>query len=159
MFEWSNSPIVYRTTETWKQIYEVAKHYFSVKIAAYHYYGTAKSTYSQYLQEERVNYKKYFYALRPLLAGQSIQEHQCPPPVLFDTLMKMDMPVELRGGIEALLELKKMSEEREAGEPIPVIQKFIADEISRQKIYLEDFADDRKTEWGYLDECFLKVLG
>uniref|UniRef100_UPI000B2CF9EC nucleotidyltransferase domain-containing protein n=1 Tax=Clostridium sp. NkU-1 TaxID=1095009 RepID=UPI000B2CF9EC len=133
LFEWSKSPIVYKTTELWKQIYDEAKSYFSMKVAAYHYYGTANSTYRQYLQEDSVKYKKYFYALRPLLAGKYIQEYQCPQPVLFDDLMKMDMPAELRNGIDELLEIKKRSDEREKGVQIPIIREFIINEIGRQK--------------------------
>lgn len=60
LFEWSNSPIVYKTTEQWKKIYEEVREYFSVKAAAYHYYGTANNTYKKYLQEELIKYKKYF---------------------------------------------------------------------------------------------------
>lgn len=158
LFEWSNSPIIYKTTRLWEQIYETAKNYFSVKAAAYHYYGTANSTYKQYLQDEMVKYKKYFYALRPLLAGKYIQEYQCPPPVLFDELMKIDMPVELCRGIVELLEIKKRSDEREKDVQIPVIQNFIADEIDRQKAYVDSIADDRRGEWGELNDVFVKVL-
>lgn len=82
LFEWSRSPIVYKTTELWKQIYDEVKSYFSVKVAAYHYYGTAKSIYIQYLQEESVKYKKYFYALRPLLAVKYIQEYQSSTSII-----------------------------------------------------------------------------
>lgn len=158
LFEWSNSPVVYKTTEKWKEIYETARNYFSVKAAAYHYYGTANSTYHQYLTEERVNYKKYFYALRPLLAGQYIQENQCPPPVLFDDLMKMDMPKELRQGIVDLLEIKKKSNEKEKGVQIPVIRDFIEKELVNQKFCAAELEDDRKKEWGELNQIFLKML-
>lgn len=95
LFEWGNSPIVYKTTKLWKEIYEKSKKYFSVKAAAYHYYSIANNTYQQYLQDEFVRYKKYFYVLRPLLAGKYIQKYNCPPPVLFDELMQLDMPTEL----------------------------------------------------------------
>lgn len=159
IFEWSNSPIVYKTTEVWNQIYDIAKYYFSVKAAAYHYYGTANSTFRKHLKENYVKYKKYFYALRPLLAGKYIQENKCPPPVLFDDLMKMDMPTELRIGIEELLEIKKKSDERESGLQIPVIQDFIVDEIIRQKVYLDSVDDDRTQEWKKLNKCFQKILG
>lgn len=158
LFEWSNSPVVYKTTESWQQIYNETKNYFSVKAAAYHYYGTAKSTYSQYLQEESANYKKYFYALRPLLAGMFIQIHQCPPPVLFNELLKMEMPSELRNGIGELLELKIKSNESEKGKQIPVIKDFIINEIASQKAYVEGIPDDKNHDWEKLDDIFLKIL-
>ena len=74
LFEWSGSPVVYRTTDEWTKIKEVSKRYFSEKAAVYHYYGTAKSTLQGYLQGDMVKYKKYFYALRPLLAAQYIEK-------------------------------------------------------------------------------------
>ena len=83
LFEWSNSPIVYYTTEEWKRIYDrVACNYFACKPALYHYYGTANKNYHEYLCEDMVKYKKYFYVLRPILACKWIEEKKCPPPVL-----------------------------------------------------------------------------
>lgn len=158
LFEWSNSPVVYRTTDTWAHIYAAAKHYFSVKASLYHYYGTANSTYCQYLQEDFVKYKKYFYALRPLLAGRYIQTHQSPPPVLFDELMAMDMPGELRQGIESLLMLKRKSNEADVYPQIQVIRDFIAQELAVQKDYTDRMLDDRKTDWDALNDIFLWTL-
>lgn len=154
LFEWSNSPIVYKTTALWEQVYETAEAYFSVKAAAYHYYGTANSTYHQYLQEDIVNYKKYFYALRPLLAGQYIRRHECPPPVLFSDLLTADLPDRLHRGIDELLEIKQRSDEHAAGEQMPVIQDFIRTEIDRQKAYLKTVPDDRTGDWSHLNEIF-----
>lgn len=45
LFEWSGSPIVYRTTDNWAKIKEVSKQYFSEKASIYHYYVTANSTF------------------------------------------------------------------------------------------------------------------
>jgi len=81
LFEWSNSPIIYKKSPEWDGIYEVAKSYFSEKASVNHYYCTARNTYINYLQEEKVKYKKYFYALRPLLACKYVEEFHCPPPV------------------------------------------------------------------------------
>lgn len=53
LFEWSGSPIVYRSTDEWNRIREVSKQYFSEKSAVYHYYGTANSTYQEYLQGDK----------------------------------------------------------------------------------------------------------
>ena len=92
LFEWSGSPIVYRTTKAWEKIREVSKQYFSEKAAVYHYYGTANSTLQGYLLGETVRYKKYFYALRPLFAAQFIEKYHMAPPFLFDELVKVDMP-------------------------------------------------------------------
>lgn len=158
LFEWSNSPVIYKTTELWQQIYAVAEPYFSARAAVYHYYGTARNTWQQYLQEPMVRYKKYFYALRPLLAAKYIQEHLCPPPVRFDDLMKMDMPEALRTQIQYALSLKVSMGEADTRPQIPGIQAFIGSEIDRQKAWLNGAEDDHKPEWEPLDEIFLRTL-
>lgn len=87
LFEWSNSPVIYKKTKIWEEIYERSRIYFSEKAAVYHYYGTAKSTYKGYLMDSKVKYKKYFYALRPLLACRYIEQYHRVPPVLFEELL------------------------------------------------------------------------
>lgn len=158
LFEWSNSPIVYKMTEEWKKVYSVARDYFSMKSAVYHYYGIANSTYCQFLQEEQVKYKKYFYALRPLFACKYIEAHHCPPPVLFADFLNDEVPAALRDGIEELLELKKQSGEKEKNDQIPVIREFIRDELQIQKALVESMTDDRKKDWEALNAVFCEIL-
>ncbi|MDE6320182.1 MAG: nucleotidyltransferase domain-containing protein, partial [Lachnospiraceae bacterium] len=99
LFEWSGSPIVYRTTSDWEKVRKISKQYFSEKAAVYHYYGTANSTFQGYLLGDTVRYKKYFYALRPLLAARYIEKYHEAPPVLFDDLLKPDIPQNLKAAI------------------------------------------------------------
>ena len=49
----------------------------SCKAGMYHYYGTARKNFIEYLQGENVKYKKYFYVLRPILACKWIEERRC----------------------------------------------------------------------------------
>ena len=60
------------------------------KAAVHHYRGTAANTFYAHLQGAQVKYKKYLYALRPLLACRYIEKNHCPPPVLFHELLRMD---------------------------------------------------------------------
>ena len=159
LYEWSGSPVVYRTTEDWKKITEVSKQYFSEKSAVYHYYGTANSTYMDYLQGENVRYKQYFYALRPLLAAKYIEEFHEAPPVLFDDLMKMDIDPVLRNGIEELLEIKKVTTEKEENPQMPVIRDFIAKEIEIQKSIAYSLEDDHNRDMTALNRLFLEIIG
>lgn len=159
LFEWSMSPVVYRTTEEWAEIQEVSKQYFSEKAGVGHYYGTANSTLNGYLLGDKVKYKKYFYALRPLLASRFIEEYHSAPPVLFDELMKMDLDTELREGIEGLLEIKKATFEGEERPQIPVIRDFIVREEARQKEMLENMEDDHNRDMTMLNEIFRDIVG
>ena len=159
MFEWSESPVIYKTTEEWKKIREVTKQYFSEKTAAYHYYGTAMSTWAGHLQQDTVRYKKYFYALRPLLAARYIEHFHTVPPVLFDDLLKMDMEPDLRSAIDDLLEKKKITTEGEYNPHIPVIRDFIQEELLRQKAICDSMPEDRNKDWTALNRCFAETIG
>lgn len=158
LFEWSNSPIVYKKTPEWEQIYNVAKSYFSKKAAIYHYYGTAKNTFMSYLQTENVKYKKYFYALRPLLACKYIEKHGCPPPVLFDSLMELEMSNTLRNAIENLLEIKKITDEKTLNPQIPAIFEFISNELHAKKELADTLVDDHNKDWDALNQVFYQFI-
>ncbi|MBD5460528.1 MAG: nucleotidyltransferase domain-containing protein [Lachnospiraceae bacterium] len=158
LFEWSGSPIVYRTTEDWKKITEVSRQYFSEKSAVCHYYGTANSTLQEYLTGDTVRYKKYLYALRPLLAAQYIEKYHEAPPVLFESLLKMDLAQELRAAIEDLLEKKKQTTEREENPQMPVIRAFIRLEAARQKEIADHMEDDHNKDWTALNRVFREVI-
>ncbi len=158
LFEWANSPMVYRTSKAWEDIDKVARGYFSVKAAVHHYYGTAKSTCMQYLQEEQVQYKKYFYALRPLLTVRYIVRKGSPAPMLFEELMKEELPDELQAAVHRVLAVKLASDEKEKHPQDPEIQKFIQEELERQKHLAEKLPDDRCRDWGRLNKVFLEQL-
>lgn len=159
LFEWSGSPVVYRTTEEWSRIKDVSKQYFSEKAAVYHYYGTANSTLQGYLLGDMVRYKKYFYALRPLLAARYIEENHTAPPVLFDDLLKMELPVDLKKAIDELLEAKKRTTEAEENPQMPVIIEFIKSETERQKHIADDLKDDHNKDWTALNRLFVEMIG
>ncbi|WP_242963323.1 nucleotidyltransferase domain-containing protein [Lachnoclostridium sp. An14] len=159
LFEWANSPVVYRTTEGWKEVFQAAEPYFSMKTAVYHYYGTAKNTYLQELQEEQVRYKKYFYALRPLLAVRYMETWRRPAPVPFDELLKQELPPALKEAIGEVLAVKLVSAEQERHPQNPILQEFIEGELERQKTLAETLPDDRKRDWSGLNGAFLKAVG
>lgn len=158
LFEWSNSPIVYRTTKEWQSIYSQAQEYFSVKSSLYHYYGTANSNFREYLQEDEVKYKKYFYVIRPLLACKYIMEHISPPPVLFSELMKQELPHEIKQKIQELLEVKANTPEAGKGQRIDILNQYIEKELGEYKEYVTELEDDRIREWDTLDKIFLGQL-
>lgn len=158
LFEWSNSPIVYETTAEWDRVRVLSRGYFSEKTAVNHYYGTAASTWAKYLNGDTVRYKKYFYALRPLLAAQYIEKYHEEPPVLFDDLLKMDIDPSLRTAIDQLLDAKKRTTESEQLPHIPVIQSFIRDEIPRQKAIGAGIPDDRNHDWTALNRLFMDII-
>lgn len=158
LFEWANSPVVYRTTPQWQRICDISKGWFSPKAALHHYRGTARGTYSEFLQGDRVRYKKYIYALRPLLACKYIEAHHTVPPVRFDNLLEQQLPDELRQEISLMLEIKGKTDEKALNPQLPVIQSYIQQELHRLEEKLKTMPDDRREDWEPLNLLFREML-
>ena len=159
LFEWSNSPVVYYTTDEWKQLYEgVASKYFACKASMYHYYGTANKNYYEYLTEDMVKYKKYFYVLRPILACKWIEEKKCPPPVLFHELFNSVLENDMKAAVEELLAKKVKMSESDKAPKIETINQYIEEKLAYYKELLETMPDDRNPDWEPLDEAFLRMV-
>lgn len=159
LFEWSNSPVVYYTTDEWKRIYEnAASKYFACKPALYHYYGTANKNYHEYLCEDMVKYKKYFYVLRPILACKWIEEKKCPPPVLFDELSAAVLEDDMKAAVEDLLAKKVKMPETDKAPKVDVINRYIEKKLTYYKALAASMTDDRNPDWDLLEKEFIKVL-
>lgn len=158
LFEWANSPVVYKSTDAWEQISEVGKKYFAKKTALNHYYGTANSTFCRFLQGEAVKYKKYIYALRPLLACKYIEQYENIPPVKFEDLLKQSLPKELMDEIQIMLTIKANSDEKDLNPGISVIHNYIQEELRRYEQISKEMKDDRLGDWSALNQVFLQVL-
>ena len=159
LFEWSNSPVVYYTTDEWKQLYEeVASKYFACKSSMYHYYGTANKNYHEYLAEDMVKYKKYFYVLRPILACKWIEEKECPPPVLFDELFNSVLGNDMKAAVEELLAKKVKMSESDMAPKVEKINQYIEEKLAYYKALLETMPDDRNPDWEPLDEVFVRMV-
>jgi len=154
LFEWANSSVIYKTTEQWDNIYCSATKYFSEKAALNHYCGTAKSTFHKYLQGENVRYKKYIYALRPLLACEYIRNNHKIPPVHFDKLMEQEIDPLVRSAVADMLNIKANSNEGDLNPHIPVISDYIRTMIAFYDEVISNMSDDRNPDWDTLNRVF-----
>ena len=159
LFEWDRSPIVYKTTPEWAQISACFTHYFKKRSALYHYLSTAKKNYREYLKGDLVRLKKYFYVLRPLLACRWILEKQTPPPVLFTQLKETCLPVEMLPVVEDLLNQKKQTSELGLGPRIVPLNDYLDASILEIDEILNHYPSDPATDWGELNELFLRIAG
>lgn len=157
LFEWNNSPIVYKTTDEWGQISRMLNEYFDQRAGLHHYLNTAKSNFREYLKRDKVKLKKYFYVLRPLLACEHIKEYGTPPPMLFD-----DMLHYLQGDVltetEKLLQLKAVTSELGEGEQRKVINEYIDKKIIEFEDYTKTVDADKNKSWEKLNNMFLSML-
>ena len=130
LLEWLHSPIVYiEKDEMANALRELAPKAFNKIALCYHYSHMARSNAREYLFNEKVRLKKYFYVLRPLLAIRYIEQGLGVPPVRFEQLVEVAAPDEIKASIADLLKLKRNTEELGLGEPIPEINAFIQTEL------------------------------
>lgn len=158
LFEWCNSPIVYKTTPLFSGFQELIKKYFSVKPSIYHYLNIARNTYHDQLTEETVKYKKYFYALRPILACKWILEIHTAPPILFSDLVESQMDNELKPLIENLLEIKVNTPELGAGKKIDELNIYIEKNIMELTDIMQKTESESEQNLDELNHYFLSVL-
>ena len=130
LFEWSTSPIVYKTTEEWSKIKEIINDYFVSKSGLYHYLSTAKGNYREYIKGDNVRLKKYFYVLRPILACKWILDKGTPPPMEFQALMEEYLDIEIKPDVEKLLDIKMNSPEITLGKPFTEINDYLEKSIN-----------------------------
>lgn len=131
--EWIQSPIRYIECGGFGDgARALLAHTYSVESGMYHYRSMAKNTERAYLREPQVSLKKYFYALRPLLAVLWLERYATPAPIEFDKLLHLidDRP-DLRAAIDDLLTRKRAAPESWVGDPIPVIGDFATEQLAR----------------------------
>jgi predicted nucleotidyltransferase len=158
LFEWSGSPIVYKTTGAWGEIQKEINSYFLAKSGLYHYLSTATGNYREYLKGERVKLKKYFYVIRPLLACKWILDKNCPPPVLFSELVEAELEPEMHPAIERLLTLKSTTPEMRAGFRVDELNEYIDRSLAELKTEIAALPRGEKSGWERLNELFLRTL-
>ena len=158
LFEWNNSPIIYKTSEYWATIKQEINHYFLIKAGLYHYLSTATGNYREYLKEETVKLKKYFYVVRPLLACKWILSKKCPPPMLFSELLDAELEPEMRPIVDHLLQLKTNTSEIGEGKRIDILNAYINETIERLKETIDALPSDKKSDWNRLNALFLGAL-
>lgn len=158
LFEWFNSPIVYKTTDFYKELNEEIYKYFSLKSGLYHYLSTAERNYKRYFKEDYVKAKKYFYVLRPLLACRWILERKCPPPMLFSKLVETQLEDEMKVYVDELLNIKMNSPEVKEIEKVVPVNEFIDRNIEKLKYEVKELKEQKNKNWNELNSMFLKGL-
>lgn len=130
LYEWVQSPIHYIPNEELKtDLLKLSEKYFSGRAGCHHYISMAKNTFENDLQGEQVRIKKYFYALRPLLAAKWIVEKKQVPPMEFHILRTLITDTQWQASIDALLVQKQAADEKTMIPPVMPLQQWIADTI------------------------------
>lgn len=158
IFEWADSPIVYKETPFIDEFRDFIKPYFMAIKGAHHYLHMAERNYETYLSDEEVKLKKYFYVLRPILALRYVLRNRTSPPMLFERLVEAELDDEIvKAEVSRLLEAKKNTSELGVSKRIPVLNEYIEKELVLLKNEVSSLSKER-TNWDELNEFFIKTV-
>lgn len=133
LLEWLSSPIRYRWSDSeCRRLVELAGCSTFGDACVHHYRNLARSQWQKHVSDgANVNYKKYFYILRPALAIHWIREcPQTPPPMnLQDLVSGLPLRDELVAEIDRLLVLKSKAKETGAGDRVAPIDTYITEQV------------------------------
>lgn len=156
LFEWGNSPIVYRSTQEWESVKALMKDYVLQVAMIHHYCGMAKSNIRKNFSTSEVVLKKYLYVLRPVLACVWIMQKYTVPPTEFSKLVEEVLPIELRTSVDKLLEIKMKSGEKKKGARISQIDSFI--EVKLNEVTLFPVSNEVQKTYEKLDKLFMNII-
>jgi predicted nucleotidyltransferase len=141
LFEWLQSPVIYMKDEKfYNNITSLTGDYFLLRAGFHHYYNMAKNCFDNELIAGLVKVKKYFYALRPILACKWIVDKRELPPMEFRLLRQM-MDDELQPEVDNLLKLKEQGDEKLYTPVIPSIHKYLINTIKYCEEYGKELPD------------------
>lgn len=157
LFEWMNSPIIYRSSELFDGLRTLGEKYFSVRAASYHYISMAKSNMKNYIDTPAIHCKKYLHIIRPLLACRWVLENKSVPPVSFEKLTQLVADEQLRSLMLELVRKKKESAELDEQLRIDVIDGYIENSFKELSEAVGNLDDD-VNEWEELESFFVKAV-
>lgn len=129
IFEWLQSPIIYKETEGFREeLWDLSQEFFSARALVHHYIGIAKNTYQTEFGGEKVQIKKLFYVLRPLLAAKWAIEKNTIPPMSINGLLPLLSP-ELQKDIRDIILIKETALEGQLVRISPDLAEFIKTEF------------------------------
>lgn len=156
--EWIQSPITYLESGSFrKEAMNLLPSIYSLDKGIYHYRSMAKTNYRGYLRSELVPLKKYFYVLRPLLSIKWLETQKTPAPIEFHRVLEMLEDRTILDAINSILEMKKSSKEMDMMPAIPVLNKFIEEELNRLELFSPS-RSGRDLEMDQLNQLFHSVL-
>lgn len=125
LFEWLQSPIVYAEDPTFVgEMKALMSSNFSPRAGMHHYLSMAKGVFESELSGKMVRLKKYFYALRPILAAKWIADTNSVPPMDFKSLRVL-MSERMNTLVDELLSIKAKVDENFLVERNSQVNAFI----------------------------------
>lgn len=161
IWEWLQSPICYHSHPRFDLglFRDVIDPFYSPISACHHYLSICRNTLEKELTGSQVKIKKYFYMLRPLLAGNWIERTRSIPPMEFESLLCLldDLPT-IKELVRDLLSFKQQTDEHIPIDRVTALDHYILTELGR----LQNAAQTLPAGSGdieALNRLFLSFLG
>ncbi len=159
IYEWLQSPIIYKEEQGFIQdLFSMRSEFYSLRSGLHHYLSMTLNAFQTDLQDEEFKLKKYFYALRPILAASWIIDKQECPPMEFSKLRALVSDRKVDNRIDDLLLMKKKENETYVTKADPLIHEFLKDRISYCEVASRKITP-LKTQPDNLNELFRKTIG
>ena len=131
IYEWLQSPIIYKGEPGFiDELFAFKNEYYSLRAGMHHYLSMAINSFQDDLQQPQFKLKKYFYALRPILAANWIAKKNGCPPMEFGKLRSLITDVNINKKIDDLLQTKREVDEKFEIERDPLLHEFIEEHIA-----------------------------
>lgn len=151
LFEWLQSPIVYQVDSSFQfEIQGLMSIHFSPRSMMHHYLSMANNVVDNDLSGSEVKLKKYFYALRPILASRWIADRHEVPPMEFSKL-RILLDADLNSIVDELLAKKALVDEKFTIKPVTELHRWLGNQIE----YCENRVPDTLAP---MDSKILNVL-
>jgi predicted nucleotidyltransferase len=159
LYEWLQSPIIYKEESDFaRELRELMPGFFSFRSGCHHYLSIVRNIFENELQGTEVKLKRYFYALRSLLAALWILEHSSLPPMQFGQLRTLIANSEWNESVDTLLQQKKAADEKALVAPVGLMQQWIEKTLDDCKEKSDTLAP-AKNDIAVLDPLFRKYIG
>lgn len=150
LYEWQNSPIVYKKNKSWELMDKAFEKYFQPVNALHHYYHMTLSSYSK-----PRTLKYYFYTLRTLLSCLWIIKYQSAPPIELEELLFL-LSEHLYNIVEEMIETKKKQNEKVPINDILELNEYIEEKLN----FIQSHLTQTKKDLSYdiLNKTFIDIL-
>ena len=158
LYDWIGSPVCYLDVNFKEKIMPLMRSYFSKERMMHHYYEIASRHIKELSSEDYVSPKKYFYALRSILACDWIDRENCAPPVTFSELSAKVLPSTKKTSVEYILDAKRNMPEKAKIKHIGDIDVFLVGELETIRDHVECLSKEKNKDWNELDSFFIREL-
>lgn len=155
LYEKLQSPIVYMESDGFHEtLTNLMSDFYEPIRGIYHYFSLVHNFKKNELSGEKVKLKKYFYALRSVLAAKWIRESGGPPPIEFAKLRVLEENKAWNDLVDEWLAIKETGTESLVVDKSNLIDVFIDKEMEVGNDYAKSIKKRKRPDSEMLNEHF-----